>query len=148
MSLLRKDRIALVGHNLELRAGFGRLDGCFLLLTLEELRSRKKFHQYTIKGTKEKKTYILQHLSSGYTLSGLGLVHAIANSDELSVDVLETGPQRLFDRLLDLLLDETSSERTEGLVQEVVLRIADGELERVNLDVDIVHFEDRGFVLG
>jgi len=108
----------------------------------------EKYHQYTIKQIKEKKTYILQHLSSGYTLSGLGLVHAIANSDELSVDVLETGPQCLFDRLLDLLLDETSSERTEGLVQEVVLRVADGELERINLDVDVVHLEDRRFVLG
>jgi hypothetical protein len=78
---------------------------------------------------------------------GLGLSHTITDADKLSIDVLETSPQRVLDGLLDLPLNETSGERFEGLVEEIMLRVADGELERVNLDVNVVNSEDGRAIL-
>jgi len=40
------------------------------------------------------------------------------NSDELPINVLKPSDQRVFDGLLDLSLDETSGEWSEGVVQE------------------------------
>jgi hypothetical protein len=75
--------------------------------------------------------------------SGFGARHAIPNTNELPVDVLHTGSNRT----LDLLLDEMSSERFEGLVEKVVFRVTDGEFEGVGFDDNVLDFEDRGFSL-
>lgn len=71
-----------------------------------------------------------------------GFVHTVAHADELSVDVFHAGGDSVFDGLLDLTLDETGSKRFKSLVEGVVLRVADGELEGVQLHVDILHLED------
>lgn len=46
-----------------------------------------------------------------------------------------------------LALDETRRERLERLVEQVVLGVADGELERVKLDVDALDLEHARSVL-
>jgi hypothetical protein len=47
-----------------------------------------------------------------------------------------------------LLLDQTGGERLECLVEEVVLRVADRELQRVDLDGDILNVVNRRLVLA
>jgi len=86
--------------------------------------------------------HISEDLSARSLIAVLSLSHTITNANELSIDVFETSTDRILNGLLDLLLDETSSERTDGLVKELVLGIADGELEGVDLDVDIFDVED------
>jgi hypothetical protein len=103
-------------------------------------------------GTSERRereeTYVLQDLGARSIVVGLSLGHTIANLDELSIDVFEASPDRVLDGLWDLLLDEPSGERAEGLVEQVVLRVADGELERVDLDGDVLDVEDGGLVFA
>lgn len=77
---------------------------------------------------KGKGTYLLKDVSTALALSLLCVLHPVADADELSVDVLERGDDTVLDGLADLLLDEASSEGAEGLVEEVVLGVADGEL--------------------
>lgn len=82
----------------------------------------------------EKETHLLENLHLGlgltiFTLLGLGLSHTVTDANELSVDIFETSSNAVLDRLLDLLLDKTRSERFKSLVQEVVLRVPDRELE-------------------
>jgi hypothetical protein len=89
----------------------------------------------------------LQHFSAALAFGGFRARHTIPNADELSVDVLHTGSNWTLDRFLDLLLDETSSERLEGLVEKVVFRVTDGEFEGVDFDDDVFDFEDWGFIL-
>ena len=55
------------------------------------------------------------------TLCSLSTLHMITNGDELPINVLKPSDQRVFDGLLDLSLDETSGERSEGFVQEIML---------------------------
>lgn len=69
-------------------------------------------------------------------------MHPVTNADELSIDVFHTGGDGVFDGFLDLALDETGSEGFKGFVEGIVLGVADGELERVELHVDILHLED------
>ena len=66
----------------------------------------------------------------------------------MSIHVFETGPYAVFDSLLDLLLDETGGKRLESLVQEIVLRIPDRELERSDLGVNGFNLEYRRVVYG
>jgi len=68
----------------------------------------------------EKWAYLLENLYLGlgltiFTLLGLGLSHTVMNTDELSVDIFETSLDAVLDRLLDLLLGETCSERFESV---------------------------------
>jgi hypothetical protein len=44
----------------------------------------------------------------------------ITNSDELPINALKPSDQRVFDGLLDLSLDETNGEWSEGVVQEIM----------------------------
>lgn len=69
-------------------------------------------------------------------------MHAVANADELSVNVFHAGGDGVFDGLLDLTFDETSRKGFESFVEGVVLRIADGELKGVQLHVDILDLKD------
>lgn len=93
-------------------------------------------------------TCVLQDLRAGGGIVRLGLVHTIANEDELSVNVLQASPDRVLDSFRDLLLDEARGEWAEGLVKEVVLRVADGELEGVDFDGDVLDVEDGGLVFA
>jgi len=49
--------------------------------------------------------------------------------------------QKQKQNFLDLFLDESGGERFEGFVYQVMLRIADGGLERVNFDSDAFDLE-------
>lgn len=75
-------------------------------------------------------------------------MHLVTNADELSIDVLQTGLDGVSDGLLDLLLDQTSSQWVESLVEKVVLGVTNVELEGVDLDLDIIDLEDGGVVLA
>lgn len=90
----------------------------------------------------------MQDFGARFALGGLRGIHAVSDADKLSVDVLHTCGNGILDCLLNLLLDEAGDERLERLVEEVVLRVSNGELESVNFDVDVLDFEDRRFVLA
>ena len=92
-------------------------------------------------------THILQHLASTLAFSDLGARHAVPDSHKLSVDVLHAGGARTAYGLLNLFLDEASSERPEGLVQKVVLRVSDGEFESIDFHDDALDFEHGSFIL-
>lgn len=77
----------------------------------------------------------------------LCLTHAVPHGHERAVHVLEEGPNPVADRLFDLPLDQTGGEGPERLVQEVVLRLPDSKLERVDFYVDAVDLEDRGWIV-
>jgi hypothetical protein len=49
---------------------------------------------------------------------------------------------------LDLLLDERGSEGLNGLLQEVVLQVADGEIESGDFDDNVLDLEDGRLALG
>lgn len=92
-------------------------------------------------------TYVSEDLSARRLVAILRLRHTITNTDELSINVFETGADSVLNSLLDLLLDETSGEGADGLVKKLVLRVTDRELEGINLDIDILDVEDGGLVL-
>lgn len=107
--------------------------------------------------------------SAGRALVGVvaGLGITITDGDELFVDVLETSLDGVLDGLGDLLLDETGSEGLEGLVEKIVLGlnnklsistttqklderlntyVANGELERVDFDVNVLDLEHAALI--
>ena len=108
----------------------------------------------THRGKEQKRSYLLENLHLGpgldtvFTFLGLGLSHTVTNTDQLSVDVFEASSDAILDSLLDLLLDETSGERFQGFVQEIVLRVSDREFEGGDLGVDRFNLEHRSMVLG
>jgi len=92
-------------------------------------------------------TYIFQRFYPSFVLAFLGLRHPVSDRDKLPVDIFHTRCDSAGDRFLDLPLYETGGKRSESLVQEVVFRVTDRELERVNFDMDVLHLEDRALVL-
>lgn len=66
----------------------------------------------------------------------------------MSINVLEPSRQRILDRLFDLPLDQNGGERTKRLVQEIVVRIANGKLESADFDMNVMYFEDGGAITG
>lgn len=125
MSRARQDRRVPLAHDLELTVRLARRLArhlsTLLLLPLEQL---------------------LEGLSAVGVWASGGFVHTVAHADELSVDVFHAGSDGVFDGLLDLTFDETGRKGFEGFVEGVVLGVADGELEGVQLHVDILHLED------
>jgi len=87
-------------------------------------------------------THRLERLRARATFSLAGLSHAAADLDELGVEHFKACADAIANGLCNLLLDEASRERLERLVKQAVLCVLDGELERVHLDVDILHVED------
>ncbi|KAG6858044.1 hypothetical protein C0991_003754, partial [Blastosporella zonata] len=59
-----------------------------------------------------------------------------------------SGGDSVDHRLLDLPLDEPRGERSEGLVQKIMLGVADAELKGIDFDVDRVDFEYGGAVFS
>ena len=91
-------------------------------------------------------TYILEDLLPASAFRLLRLLHPVPHLHQPSINVLKTSNNGIPNGLLDLLLHEPSRERPQRLVQEVVLAIADAELEPVNLDVHRVDLEERGLI--
>ncbi len=58
------------------------------------------------------------------------------------LEVFETCLDGLVDSSLDRLLNDASSNTFDELVEQVVLRVTDGELHGVNIDVDVLDLED------
>ena len=94
-----------------------------------------------------KKSYIFQYTNLPFILSPLRTVHPLPNTNKLSIDVLQTSRQRVLQCLLDLPLHKACRERFEGLVQKVMLGVPNGELERVDFDVDRLDSEHGGPVM-
>lgn len=96
---------------------FGRFGVFFrTALSLEDLHKMSDSS-----GRRKFETYIFKDLGSGLTFRRLGSLHAIADRDQLSVDVFKTGPESISNDTLDLTFDEARCERLEGVIQEVVL---------------------------
>ena len=151
-SFWEKETIAL-RDNLEMAlAGLGRRASrrILLFLLLEDLGSCVN---EASREEARRETYLLENLHLGLGLNtfssffGLGLSHAVTNANKLSINIFEPSSDAILDRLLDLSLDETRGERFQSLVQEIMLRVPDGELERSDLGVDGFNLEYRRRVL-
>ena len=94
-----------------------------------------------------KHSYILQDINLPFSLTPLRTVHPLPNTHKLSINILQTSRQRVLQCLLDLPLHKARREGFEGLVQEVMLRVPNGELERVDFDVDRLDSEHGGPVM-
>jgi hypothetical protein len=92
-------------------------------------------------------THVLQHLASTLAFGDFSARHTVPDPYKLSVDVLHAGGDSTTNGLLDLFLDEASSERPESLVQKVVLRVSDGESESIDFHDNALDFEHGSFVL-
>ena len=104
-------------------------------------------YQHTVIEIPRNRTHLLQNLRPRLVLRRLRFGHPVAHANELSVNVLKTSRNGIGDGLLQLLLDETSGERTQRLVQQIVLRVTDGELQRSDLHVNILDLEHAGPIL-
>lgn len=91
-------------------------------------------------------THLLQHLALAL-VALLRRAHTVPHDNEFAVDVREPGLQGIPERFLDLLFDELGGERSDGLVKDVVVPVVDGELERINLDTDIVDLENGSGIM-
>jgi hypothetical protein len=77
------------------------------------------------------------------TLLRVGVLNALEDVGDLLVGLLESGADSNLDRLGDGGLDEAGSEGTEEVDQGRVLRLANGELELVNLDLGLDDLRER-----
>jgi hypothetical protein len=135
--------MTLVGDDFELGLGLGTFDGAFFLVRFKQLvqsRSGRK------KERTRRKTNIFEDISATLAFGSLGDLHSVANSNELTIDVLEPGGQSILDRFFDLLLDQSGGQRTKGFVKEIVVRIPNGKLKIADFDMDVLDLEDRGAI--
>ena len=77
----------------------------------------------------------------------LCLLHAIPDGDKLSIEILQPSPNRLPDRLLNLLLHHARRNTFKSLVPELVFCITNAKLERIDLDVHVFDFEYGAAIL-
>lgn len=136
--------MALIGDDFELGPRFGTFDGALFLVRFKQLvqskvRSEKKERTRS-------KTNIFEDISAALAFRSFGDLHSVANSDELTIDVLKPSGQSRLDRLFDLLLDQSGGQRTKRLVKEIVVRIPNGELEVADFDMDTLDLENRGAI--
>lgn len=89
---------------------------------------------------------LLERVDLVSALLVLGVLEALSNVGQLGVDLLEAGPDRRLERLGDGRLDETGRERAQHVDERRVLGLAHGELELVDLDLDLDDLE--GVVLA
>ena len=128
MPFVWHDRALASAYNLELRISL-------LLLRLNTLRlALLPLEQ------------LLQGLSTVLVLARLCLVHSVPNPHELPVNVLQRCAHGIRDRSLQLLLDQPRGEWPERLVQQIVFRVTDSELERVDLDLHVLDPEHARLV--
>lgn len=118
-------RLLLTGNNLE---GTRLLVGLLLVLLGGVLLSAVQ---------------VLQLVSSSGLVGPLGLVHSVSDLGDLVVDVLEGGSEGTVDTGLDGLSDGRSGDGLDKLVQQVVVRVSDGKLQGVNVDVNVLDGESR-----
>lgn len=83
------------------------------------------------------------HLRTPFGL--LSLIHTVTEVNKLDIQLLKSLTDTLFSCLANLLLDQTSSEGTEDLVENVVLGPTDRKVELVHLGLDLL---DGEHVLG
>jgi hypothetical protein len=84
---------------------------------------------------------VLEFVSSSSLVGPLGLVHSVSDLGDLVVNVLESGSEGTVDTGLDGLSDGRGSDGLDELVQQVVVRVSDGELQGVDVDIDVLDRE-------
>jgi len=83
----------------------------------------------------------LELIRSGGLVALLGLVHSVSDLGDLVVDVLEGGSESTVDGSLDGLSDGRGGNGLDKLVEQVVVRVSDGKLEGVNVDINVLDRE-------
>lgn len=86
---------------------------------------------------------VFKRLGSGRIVALLRLLNVVSDLSELVVKVTEGGADGNRDGSGNSLLDDTGGSSSDELVQQVVLRVSDGESEGVNLSLDIPDSENR-----
>jgi len=89
---------------------------------------------------------LLERIDLVGALLVLGVLEALSNVGQLGIDLLEAGADRRLERLGHGRLDETGRERAQHVDEGRVLCLAHGELELVDLDLDLDDLE--GVVLA
>ena len=67
---------------------------------------------------------------------------------KLAISIFESRADGIFHSLGHLLLDQASGQRAEGLVEEIVTAVTDGEFEGIDFDVDVLDAEQTALRLG
>ena len=91
---------------------------------------------------------LLEGVSDTLALQSLVALDAVTELNELAVEVLETITDTLLGSLGDLLFNDTGGEGLDHLDERVVLAVADGKLELVNLGNDLLDGEDVAALLA
>jgi len=89
---------------------------------------------------------VLQSLSSSSLVRLLGVIDSVSDLDELIIEMTDGGSDSIVDSSLDSLLDDTSSDRLDKLVKQVVLGVSDREGQGIDGGVDRVD-SDQGISL-
>lgn len=84
---------------------------------------------------------LLERVSASGIVGPLGVVHGVADLQELVVDLAQTRADTSGEAGNDGLLDNTGSDALDKLVQEIVLAVSDLEGQGVQLDSDILGAE-------
>ncbi len=149
MSCARKDGVAPIRDDLELTAlAFARPDrrACpvFLFLAIEYLCTNVVVGTILIHDTKIR-AHLFQNLA--LVIRILSAAHPVPHGHKGAIYVLEKSPDPIADCFFDLPFDQAGGEGSERLVQEVVLRFPDSELECVHFHVDALDLEHGRWVV-
>jgi len=115
---VRDDRVLLAGDKLE---GAGLLIGLLGVV---------------LGGLLLASVQVLQSLSPGGLIAPLGLVQTVADLDQLVIQVADGLADGTVDGGLDSTLDDTGGSGLDELVEQVVVRVGDRELQSTNVGLD------------
>lgn len=85
--------------------------------------------------------HVLQRLCSRSFVRLLGILHSVSDFSELFIQTLEGSSQSGVDSSLDGVLDDTGGSGLDELVEKVVVRVSDRELQGVNVDINVLDTE-------
>ena len=85
--------------------------------------------------------HVLQCLGSRSLVRLLGVLHSVSDFSQLFIETLERGSEGGVDGSLDGVLDDTGGSGLDKLVENVVVRVLDRELQGVNVHVNVLDTE-------
>ena len=85
--------------------------------------------------------HVLQRLGSRSLVRHFSVLHSVSDFGELFIETLERGSKGGVHGSLNGVLDDTGGSGLDKLVENVVVRVLDGELQGVNVDVNVLDTE-------
>lgn len=85
--------------------------------------------------------HVLQRLCSRSFIRLLGILHSVSDFSELFVQTFKSGSQSGVNSSLNGVLDDTRGGGLDELIEKIVVRVSDGELQGVDVNVNILDTE-------